>query len=167
MTMMKKLRAGMFVLAVLLALCACAVTGKPDAPAERQTPEANVSATDEPAETAENVSLTGPWHLDAGTNDLDAFQDAFPAYAELGASMEIRSNGQISWYIGAEGGHGTYQREGGTLTADMVTDADQKPLTLVCQVIMESGEAQLKMEYNGTTVYWTYGDSPEPSPARG
>ena len=53
---------------------------------------------------AKDDDLTGPWHLDTYRNDLSDFSSLFAGYAEFGATMEIRSNGQISWYIGAEGG---------------------------------------------------------------
>lgn len=109
--------------------------------------------------------IAGPWHLDSEKNDLTAFPDSFSAYAEFGASMEIKSNGQISWYIGAEGGSGTYTQDGGTLTADIVTDVDQQPVTVIFHLISDGEIVQLEMDYNGTNVYWAYGDSEGPSAA--
>ena len=67
------------------------------------------AATEEPIQL--NYDLIGPWHLDESKNDLAAFADSlelFPGYGEWGASMEICGNGEMSWYIGAEGWHGTY-----------------------------------------------------------
>ncbi|GEM_PF-974459 len=107
--------------------------------------------------------IAGPWHLDSEKNDLTAFWDIFPAYSEFGASMEIKSNGQINWYIGTEGGTGTYTQDGDTLTADIVRDVDQQPVTVIVHLISDDEIVRLEMDYNGTNVYWAYGDSEEPS----
>lgn len=109
--------------------------------------------------------IAGSWHLDSEKNDLKEFSDIFPAYAEFGASMEIKSNGQISWYIGAEGGSGTYTQDGDTLMADIVTDVDKQPLTVIFHLISDVENVRLEMDYNGRKVYWAYGDSGEPSAA--
>lgn len=139
-----------------------------DPTAEEQSPKNTQSADsgkNQAGAGAQSVDLTGPWHLDSKKNDLNAFQDIFPCYAEFGASMEIKSNGQISWYIGAEGGHGTYTMDGDTLTAELISDVDQKPMTVVFRVTVENENALLTMDYNGTPVCWEYGDSMEPNAA--
>lgn len=74
------------------------------------------------------AELVGPWRLDSKKNDLAAFSDSqnlFPGYGEWGASMEIRSNGQMSWYIGAEGWHGIYAVRDGVLHAQLTSDLEQ------------------------------------------
>ena len=87
--------------------------------------------TDATEETIQlNYDLIGPWHLDQNKNDLAAFADSpdrFPGYGEWGASMEIRGNGEMSWYIGAEGWHGTYSVENNTLHALLTSDLEQDP----------------------------------------
>ena len=108
-----------------------------------------------------HMDLTGPWQLDNEKNILAAFPNSFPAYAEFGASMEIKDDGKISWYIGAEGGAGAYTQGGNTLTADIVTDVGQQEVTVLFHMISNGEATQLEMEYNGTTVYWVYGDSEE------
>lgn len=109
----------------------------------------------------DGADLTGPWHLDEEKNDLNAFQDIFPAYAELGASMEIRSDGQISWYIGAEGGSGTYTQEADVLTVNMTGDVSGQPETVTLLVIPYGEGVYLMMDSNDTAVFWAYGDSGE------
>ena len=52
-------------------------------------------------------SFVGPWHL-ADNTDLETLSEVFPGAAEFGSRMEIRSDGNISWYIGADGAMGTY-----------------------------------------------------------
>ena len=113
------------------------------------------------SEKQNNIELTGPWHLDSQRNDLTAFQDIFPCYAEFGARMEIKTGGQIYWYIGAEGGLGTYTQSGNVLTADYVSDTTQQPATLRCDVIVDNETTYLVMQYNGNRIYWIYGDSGE------
>lgn len=112
-------------------------------------------------EEAGSIDLTGPWHLDEEKNDLTAFQDIFPAYAEFGASMEIKSNGQIDWYIGAEGGSGTYTQEGDALTVNMTGDVSGQPETVTLLVIPYGEAVYLMMDCNDTAVFWAYGDSGE------
>ena len=77
---------------------------------EETNPESsNAAAQEETTDAAEepiqlNLELIGPWHLDPNKNDLTSFADSldlFPGYGEWGASMEIRGNGEMSWYIGA------------------------------------------------------------------
>lgn len=113
-----------------------------------------------------SIELVGPWHLDDEKNDLSAFADIFPAYAEFGASMEIKSNGQMSWYIGAAGGVGTYTQEGETLHADLLSDVEQKDMPMDFNIVVKDETAMLEMEYQDMTVYWVYGDS-EDAPAWG
>ena len=51
--------------------------------------------------TADN--LVGPWHLADDEKDNATAIEAIPSAIEFGNSMEITSDGHISWYIGADG----------------------------------------------------------------
>ena len=104
------------------------------------------------------VDLTGPWHLDAYRNDLSDFSGLFEAYAEFGASMEIRSNGQLSWYIGAEGGTGTFSVDGAMLTAELTRTADESPMTTQFDILRDGDEVYLGMHWMNGIVFWTWGD---------
>lgn len=111
----------------------------------------------------------GPWHLDSKKNDLDAFVnslDLFPGYGEWGAAMEIRSNGQMSWYIGAEGWHGTYNVEDGVIHAQLTSDLEQATQLWSFRITTENEAAELEMDYQDMTIYWAYGDR-EDTPAMG
>lgn len=177
---MKKFFAGMLALALTLVLCACGTNvtsvepateeAEPsvedsDVAAEKELPAEGSDVTTEEeyagADVQVSIDLAGPWHLDSEKNDLKAFQDIFPAYAEFGASMEIKSDGQISWYIGAEGGSGTYTQDGDILTADIISDVGQKPVTVTFHIVLNDKTVELEMSYNGINVYWVYGDSEE------
>lgn len=120
--------------------------------------------TDSAKNTAHSVDLTGPWHLDEKEYDPDYLAETFPGYGEWGSSMEIRSNGQISWYIGAEGWNGTYELDSNGLRANMIADLDRTEKTWFFKLVEGSGNASLKMDYNGTALVWKYGDQPD-SPA--
>ena len=118
-------------------------------------PEAaeTTAATEEPASL--NLELVGPWHLDQNKNDLAAFADSpdlFPGYGELGASMEIRGNGEMSWYIGAEGWHGTYSVENHTLHALLTSELEQDPKNWDMRITSENGVAGLEMDYQDMTI---------------
>ena len=111
-----------------------------------------------------NYDLIGPWHLDSSKNDLAAFADSlelFPGYGEWGASMEIRGNGEMSWYIGAEGWHGTYSVDEHTLHAILTSDLEQNPQSWDFRITQENGTTGLEMDYRDMTIYWVYGDQEE------
>ena len=109
----------------------------------------------------QSMELVGPWHLDSEKKDLVAFEnslDLFPGYGEWGASMEIRSGGQMSWYIGAEGWHGTYTVEDGVIHARLTSDLEQSPQLWDFRITVENETAELEMDYQDMTIYWVYGD---------
>lgn len=173
---MKKLTALLLVLILCLGLAACSRKTEfvPDAQ-EYQTPStsqeetketnpqsANTAASEESIQL--NYELIGPWHLDGSKNDLDAFANSlelFPGYGEWGASMEIRGNGEMSWYIGAESWHGTYSVEANTLHAFLTSDLEQIPQNWDMRITSENGTTGLEMAYQDMTIYWVYGDREE------
>ena len=130
------------------------------ATAQTETEAAETTAaTEEPIQL--NYDLIGPWHLDDSKNDLAAFADSpdrFPGYGEWGASMEIKSNGQMSWYIGAEGWYGTYTVEGEVLHAQLTSNLEQTEQLWDFRITIENETAVLEMDYNDMTIYWVYGD---------
>ena len=128
----------------------------------------NIADSSEEA-AQQSVGLIGPWHLDSEKNDLAAFADSpdpFPGYGEWGAGMEIRSNGQMSWYIGAEGWHGTYTVEDGTIHARLTSDSEESTRIWDFRITEDKGVAELEMDYQDMTIYWVYGDR-EDIPAMG
>ena len=48
--------------------------------------------------------LVGSWHLAGDEKDNATAMEAIPGAMEFGSSMEITSDGHISWHIGADGG---------------------------------------------------------------
>ena len=125
-------------------------------------PEETTDAMEEPTQL--NLELIGPWHLDQSKNDLASFADSldlFPGYGEWGASMEICGNGEMSWYIGAEGWHGTYSVENNTLHALLTSDLEQASKNWDMRITSENGTTGLEMDYQDMTIYWVYGDQEE------
>ena len=59
--------------------------------------------------------LVGPWHLADDEKDNATAIEAIPSAIEFGSSMEITSDGHISWYIGADGGTFLYTEYKGLL----------------------------------------------------
>ena len=118
----------------------------------------------------QSIELTGPWHLDGEKNDLAVFADSldlFPGYGEWGASMEIRSDGEMSWYIGAEGWHGTYTVEDGVIHAQLTSDSEQSTQLWDFRIAIENETAELEMDYEDMTIYWAYGDQEDPASGAG
>lgn len=181
---MKRILAGYLIGALCLCLAACGnrsepvhalqetavETGSiPSEPAQEEPRQIEETEQTEETEQAEEngqecPELVGPWHLDSEKNDLAAFADSldlFPGYGEWGAGMEIRSDGLMSWYIGAEGWHGDYTLEEGILYARLTSDLDQSVRTWNFRVVTERETAELEMDYNGMTIIWVYGDREE------
>lgn len=173
---MKRLTTLLLAMILCLGLAACsrkaefvpdAQEYQPQATSQTETEETNLQSTntavpEEPIRL--NYDLIGPWHLDQNKNDLAAFADSldlFPGYGEWGASMEIRGNGEMSWYIGAEGWHGTYSVEKNILHAFLTSDLEQATQTWDMRITSENGTAGLEMDYKDRTIYWTYGDREE------
>lgn len=124
------------------------------------TQESTIAQTSEET-VRQSIELAGPWHLDSEKNDLKAFADSldlFPGYGEWGASMEIKSNGQMSWYIGAEGWYGTYTVEGEVLHAQLTSNLEQTEQLWDFRITIENETAVLEMDYKDMTIYWVYGD---------
>lgn len=116
-----------------------------------ETPtEAPISLTPE--------DLTGPWHLTAGENDEAAIFDTFPGAMEFGSSMEIRSDGRISWYIGAEGGTGTCTLSGSVLHAELVSALDGSAMTMDFTAEQRDGRLFLTTRYKDLPLCWSWGE---------
>ena len=81
--------------------------------------------------------------------------EAFPGAAEFGSGMEIRSDGRISWYIGADGAMGTYIIEGNTLTADVTGELDSAVYRIT---LIQPEPEKLTMTFKDIELVWTYGD---------
>lgn len=136
----------------------------PESPAASEPPAAS---EDEPAESAAQSKpaaavtveqLVGPWQLAPDENDEAAIGEAFPGAMEFGSSMEIRSDGRISWYVGAAGVRGTYTLSGDMLRAEMIDDADNTSLTVELTARQKDGRLVLEMEYQNVRLCWSQGE---------
>ena len=182
-------RMAVLIMAAILCLClaACGKAPEPEqSPQEPQTEATDTEGTEEKQQSGssihggnvaekpeepvqQSVELIGPWHLDREKNDLAAFEDSldlFPGYGEWGAGMEVRSNGQMSWYIGAESWHGTYTVEAGVIHAQLTSDLEQSTHDWDFRITTENEAAILEMDYQDRTICWAYGDR-EDIPAMG
>ena len=126
---------------------------------ETQEPE----VTQEPESETESVTLTaddlvGPWHLADDEKDNATAIEAIPSAIEFGSSMEIKSDGHISWYIGADGGTGTYSLSGDILSADMTNDFDQSSMKMEFTAEKTEGGTFLYTEYKGLLLCWSQGE---------
>ena len=164
---MKRITVLLLAATLCLCLAACSKETEPEqSPQELQT-EATTHNGDTPEKPVQqSIELVGPWHLDREKNDLDAFADSldlFPGYGEWGAGMEIRSDGQMSWYIGAEGWHGTYTLEDGVIHAQLTSDLEQSTRLWDFRIAAEKEMAILEMDYEDMILYWAYGDQEDPA----
>ena len=182
---MKRTTALLLSASLCLCLAACGKEPEPEQSSQESYTEANhtegsaeiqrqsdsSAQSGNAAEKAEGpvqqgIELAGPWHLDSEKNDLAAFADPldlFPGYGEWGAGMEIRSDGQMSWYIGAEGWHGTYTVADGAIHAQLISDLEQSARRWDFRITAENEAAELEMDYGDITIYWAYGDQEDPA----
>ena len=105
--------------------------------------------------------LVGPWHLVEDEKDNATAMEAIPGAMEFGSSMEITSDGHISWYIGADGGTGTYSLSGDILSADMTNDFDQSCMKMEFTAEKTDGVLFLYTEYKGLLLCWSQGKGGE------
>ena len=98
--------------------------------------------------------LVGPWHLVEDEKDNATAMEAIPGAMEFGSSMEITSDDHISWYIGADGGTGTYSLSGDILSADMTNDFDQSSMKLEFTAEKTDDGTFLYTEYKGLLLCW-------------
>lgn len=142
---MKRIECGLLsilVLAVLLAGCH----------AQPVTTETTAAVT----EFVLNIDkLVGPWHL---AKETDAIFDAFPGAMEFGSMMEIRSDGRIAWFLGAEGGVGTYTMDGNVLHCELMNALDGNPMTMDFTAETRDGQTYLTTTYHDTALCWRWGE---------
>ena len=130
---------------------------------ERVSEAVEPGGTQEPEPEPEAVTLTsddlvGPWHLADDEKDNATAIEAIPGAIEFGSSMEITSDGHISWYIGADGGTGTYSLSGDILSADMTNDFDQSSMKMEFTAEKTEGGTFLYTEYKGLLLCWSQGE---------
>ena len=118
----------------------------------------SIESAEIPDDFAKASDLAGPWYLDPIRNNLSDFSDRFECYAEFGASMEIRSSGQMSWFIGAEGGEGSFVVDGSLLTASLTRTVDESHMTTNFDILRDGDEVYLGMYWGEETVFWIWGD---------
>lgn len=128
-----------------------------DSDAENEV-ETKDSDVEEDITSISNVLIVGPWHLDNSTTDNDALNEEFPGAMEFGNGMEIKSDGRISWYVGADGGTGTYSLEGNSVNATFTSDMDGKSYDSKIEIQQSGEEYVLLMNYKDFTFTWKYGE---------
>ena len=104
------------------------------------------------------AELAGSWHLPQSDNDYAAIYDAFPGSMEFGSGMEIGSDGRIAWYIGADGGEGTYTISGNVLHAKMTNTLDGSAMTADLTAVEKDGQLVLTMEAQDLDLCWVTGE---------
>lgn len=146
-----------FLLAVMM-LAGCAKrTQAPAVSPATEPPEAQTIPAPEPANPRTEIGeLVGPWYLDSGRNNMTEMRVLFGTSMVSGSTMEIRSNGQISFSIGAgTGGAGSYRFDGQVLDGTFVSYMGSREEAYTFTVIREDGKLWLAQSIYDTTIYWT------------
>lgn len=145
-----------FIAAALLAGCHKRVEA-PAAATAPQSPAVELIEETQPAAPQITIGdLVGPWYLDTAKNDMDGLRVLFGSSMASGTGMEIRSNGQMSFSIGAAaGGAGSCTLEGGSLQAQLVSFAESRAEDYTFAIMQEEDTILLAQDIFDTTVYWT------------
>lgn len=129
----------------------------------RETTDASISIAPSVQEHNNPDSVTaddlvGPWHLVEDEKDNATAMEAIPGALEFGSSMEITSDGHISWYIGADGGTGTYTLNENVLSTDMTNAFDGSTMKMEFTAEETDGVTFLYTEYKGLLLCWFQGE---------
>lgn len=146
-----------FLLAVMM-LAGCAKrTQAPAVSPATEPPEAQTIPAPEPTDPRTEIGeLVGPWYLDSDRNNMTEMRVLFGTSMVSGSAMEIRSNGQISFSIGAgTGGAGSYRFDGQALDGTFVSYTGSREEAYTFSVVREGEKLWLAQEIYDTTVYWT------------
>ena len=144
------------IIAVVMTLSLSACKSNTD-----NVPSVENSSEEKSSEPIPEVSvdqIVGQWHLDESATDLEALNEAFPGAMEFGNGMEIKSDGKISWYIGTDGGTGTYELSGDRISATFTGDLDGVSYDSVIKIEKTRDYYNLVMSYNDFTFTWNYGE---------
>ena len=120
--------------------------------------ERTTEVVESEAVTLTEEDLVGLWHLEEDEQDNATAIETIPGAMEFGSGMELRSNGNISWYIGAEGGTGTYSLSDNVLYADMTNDFDGGSMKMEFAAEKADGVLFLYTEYKGLSLCWSQGE---------
>ena len=102
--------------------------------------------------------LVGSWHLAEEEKDNATAMEAIPGAMELGSSVEITSDGHISWHIGADGGIGTYSLSGNILSSDLTNDFEGSSMKMEFTAEKTDGVLFLYTGYKGLLLCWSRGE---------
>lgn len=112
----------------------------------------------EPTDSMECYDLTGLWHLDEKACAGAELSEMFSGFAEWGSSMEVRSDGRISWYIGAESWTGTYTYNNDGIIAAMKSDLNEAEKDWQLYFAPNDDDQVLIMDYGDAKLVWEYGE---------
>lgn len=152
---MKKLSVLILALCLILGLAACGGGVKQDSDPLPETLDVPDPEPTPDGLTAEDLS--GYWHISDSATSMSTLRENFPESKKLGACMEIRPNGQISWYIGEEGATGSFQVSGDLVEAVLTGDPGGDPLTIRMNYSEKNGRRTLTMDVKCMLVYWIPG----------
>ena len=126
-------------------------------PEEQQETKPEEQTTDQEQADFDLDDVIGVWHIDE--SELASLRDKFPGIDESGTSMEIKSDGNISWYVGSNSVTGTFKVSGSGLTVDVTGDNDNEKMTVA---VTFTDEGTAIMNFLDTEIIWTYGDGGSP-----
>ncbi len=144
---LKRMKAGIVAMAVILAAVLTACGGDP---------------------AAESVELTGEWILDGAytteaNGGLDLRQLYGSALSAYGAFLRVNADGGIEYDIGVFSGRGTWQEDGedGQYTAELVVSPEEYRETLTFFSFRESQSDReyLALNFGAYVLYWVRVDA--------
>ena len=153
---MKRLFAVLLAAVMLFSMAGCdnlkveSIEPTPMPPVETETPAEEPTAVE-----CLRPEIVGPWELAMEKNEYAAILEYFgSSVREVKPTMEIRSNGDFSYTLGASGGAGTWSVVGDDIEAVYTTWNDEHEEEVHLTEIEEGGVLYLHMQLGGIDVVW-------------
>nr|MDD6335266.1 hypothetical protein [bacterium] len=121
-------------------------------------PTQSQPADDKPIGEVRVDDLIGPWHLEESQNDMSQISETLIGSMEFGSRMELMGDGKLMWYIGIEGGSGTFLLEGNLLHAELTDDVSGAVFQTDIAVTDKEDAVLLTMQHKGVTLIWSQGE---------
>ena len=95
--------------------------------------------------------MAGFWYLSRDT-DYEMLNSNFPDVYAFGGEMEIRDDGLLNWYVGADGAAGTYTVRDNMILARVAGMGEYDEYDVVLTM---TDDGEIKMIYKSVPLTWT------------
>lgn len=154
---MKRIISILLITVLLVTLSACRKKSETAPEPEPASPSADEAQTQETEPVPPFPDdIPGSWIL-VDSNDTELTEELFPGAKELGGTMEISTDGSLSWTVGSSSGSGRIlTAEGDDVSAELSRGKNGE-LVPVAGLLERSNEAlALYLNFGGVDLIWVH-----------